>query len=76
MFDDLHYDNTLWAYMIRAMEEWQNCDVIHWNNPVFDRLFIMGAEDWMGGVNPVVLMTFLGKPGECLPLLKRISPGF
>ena len=47
-FDDLHYDNALWAYTIRAFEEWRNCNIRRWNNPVFNRLMIMGSEDWMG----------------------------
>ena len=47
-FNDLHYNDALWAYFIRAFEEWHNCDICHWNNPVFDQLMIMGAKDWMG----------------------------
>ena len=42
------YDDALWAYTVRAFEEWRNRDVRRWNDPVFDRLMIMGAEDWMG----------------------------
>ena len=43
------FDNALWAYSIRAFEEWRNCDVDQWMDPIVDRLMLMGCPDW---VNP------------------------
>ena len=37
--DEVHYDDALWAYTIRAFEEWKNRDVNRWNDPIIDRLF-------------------------------------
>ena len=53
--DEVHYDDTLWAYTIRAFEEWKNRDVTHWNDPIIDRLFLMGCPDWTGVDNCTVL---------------------
>ena len=41
-FDKIHFDNVLWAYSIRAFEEWRNCDVDQWLDPVVNRLMLMG----------------------------------
>jgi hypothetical protein len=46
-FDELHYDDALWAYTIRAFEAWKNRDVDQWDDPVVDRLMLMGCPDWI-----------------------------
>ena len=46
--DEVHYDDALWAYTICAFEEWKNRDVTRWNDPIIDRLFLMGCPDWTG----------------------------
>ena len=46
---EVHFDDALWAYSIRAFEEWRNCDVNQWLDPVVDCLMLMGCPDW---VNP------------------------
>ena len=46
--DEVHYNDALWVYTICAYEEWKNRDVTHWNDPIIDRLFLMGCPDWMG----------------------------
>src|SRR6202034_2300891 len=53
-FDEIHYDDALWAYTIRAFEEWKNRDVARWNDPIIDRLFLMGCPDWVGFDNRTV----------------------
>ena len=52
--DEVHYDDALWAYTIRAFEEWKNRDVARWNDPIIDRLFLMGCPDWTGVDNRTV----------------------
>ena len=52
--DEIHYDDALWAYTIRAFEEWKNRDVTRWNDPIIDRLFLMGCLDWTGVDNRMV----------------------
>ena len=52
--DEVHYDDALWVYTICAFEEWKNCDVTHWNNPIIDQLFLMGCPDWTGVDNHTV----------------------
>jgi hypothetical protein len=44
--DEVHYDDALWAYTIKAFEDWKARDVDHWNDPIIDRLFLMGGPDW------------------------------
>ena len=48
-FDEVHLDDALWAYSIRAFEEWRNRDVDQWLDPVINCLMLMGCPDW---VNP------------------------
>ena len=52
--DEIHYDDALWAYTIRAFEEWKNRDVTRWNDPIIDQLFLMGCLDWTGVNNSMV----------------------
>ena len=46
-FDEVHFDDTLWAYSIRAFEEWRNRDVDQWLDPIVNRLMLMGCPDWV-----------------------------
>ena len=46
-FDEVHFDDALWAYSIRAFEEWRNRDVNQWMDPIVDRLMLMGCPDWV-----------------------------
>ena len=52
--DEVHYNDALWAYTIRAFEEWKNRDVTRWNDPIIDQLFLMGCLDWTGTDNCMI----------------------
>ena len=54
LLDEVHYDDALWVYTIRAFEEWKNHDVTRWNDPIIDWLFLMGCPDWTGVDNRMV----------------------
>ena len=41
------FDDALWAYSIRAFEEWRNRNVDQWLDPIVDRLMLMGCPDWV-----------------------------
>ena len=46
-FIEIHFDDALWAYTIRAFEEWKNHDVDQWTDPIVDCLMLMGCPDWI-----------------------------
>ena len=46
-FDEVHFDDALWAYSIRAFEEWRNHNVDQWMDPIVDCLMLMGCLDWV-----------------------------
>ena len=50
---ELHNDNALWAYALRASEEFQMLDRHHLNDETLYRLLDMGIFDWE---KPDVLM--------------------
>ena len=46
-FNEIHYNDALWAYTIRAFEEWRNHNVDQWTDPIVNRLMLMGFPDWV-----------------------------
>ena len=52
--DEVHHDNALWAYTMHAFEEWKNCNVTCWNDPIINQLFLMGCLDWTGTDNCMI----------------------
>ena len=61
-FDEVHVNNVLWAYSIRAFKEWRNRNV--------DHLMLMGCPDWVDTDNwtmsSIQSMRFATVWGSCL----------
>ena len=70
--DEVHYDDALWVYTIRAFKEWKNCDVTRWNDLIIDWLFLMGCPDWMGVDNCTVTGIQVMRFG--MVVLSRVIP--
>ena len=62
---ELHNDDALWAYMIRALEEFRETPAVRYNNPVLLRLLRMGIFDW-SGQDKTLLQSLPGMFTDCV----------
>jgi hypothetical protein len=45
--EETNHDDALWGYVVRAAEEYRTRNVEQWDDPVLNRLYRMGAYDWV-----------------------------
>ena len=48
ILNECHFDNHLWGYTIRVVEELHTCDLVVFTDGVLYNLMQMGVMDWTG----------------------------